>query len=132
MTRGPGIGSNRTTSSINKALKAWGACVPPWISTLAEECDGSSQRRVAEELGVSAALLSNVLGNKYPGDLVRIEQAVSARFMRVEVDCPVLGRTSRCNCLEHQGRGFSTASPLHLRLFRACPNCPNFARKPGR
>ncbi len=132
MTRGPGIGSNRTTSSIDKAQKAWGACAPAWISTLAEECDGSSQRKVARELGVSAALLSSVLGNKYPGNLARVEEAVKLRFMRDEVDCPVLGKTSKGKCLEHQARGFSTASPLHLRLFRACPDCPNFSRKPDR
>lgn len=129
MTRGPAKGANRSTSSVDRVANEWGAFIPDWISVLAEECDASSQRQIAEVLGVSTALISNVLGNKYTGDLTRIEQEVNARFLRSEVDCPVLGTIPAADCFDHQGRQFSTANPVTVKLFRACPNCPNLARR---
>lgn len=129
MTRGPSIGTNRSTSSVEKVAESWGAFAPDWVSVLADQCDATSQRHVAGQLGYSPALISNVLAAKYTGDLAAVEQAVNARFAQSQVECPVLGSIAAGECYDHQGRPFSTANPQHVKLYRACPTCRHYARR---
>ena len=124
MTRGPATGTNRNSNSLDKAEDAWGMLLPSWVKVLALECDKSSQRVVSNQVGFSTALLSQVLNNRYPGNLRKVEQVVSDAFIRETVDCPVLGKIQSSNCLEHQRRKFSPSSPQALRLHKACKTCP--------
>jgi hypothetical protein len=129
MTRGPSVGANRRVSSVAKVRKSWGESAPDWMLQLAESCDETSQRHVAGQLGVSAALISNALANKYGADLRSFETKVRAILIDSETrDCPVLHEISAAECFRHQRARFSTASPQAVRLFTACKSCP-YARK---
>lgn len=37
-----------------------------WINALRQACENTSQSRVAKRLGVSGAMISQALNNKYP------------------------------------------------------------------
>jgi hypothetical protein len=58
------------------ARQAWGPETPDWVMALALACDESSQGRVALRLGVSTAMVNQVLKLKYKGRYDRIEQRV--------------------------------------------------------
>ncbi len=55
-------------SPVEIARGLWGDSIPDWVIALAEECGRSSQGKVAKQMNRSAALVSNVLRNKYGGD----------------------------------------------------------------
>lgn len=106
-------------SALDRARAAWGDA-PDWIVTLAEACDRSSQRQVAEEIGYSAATISNVLKATYKGDLTAVEKAVRGALMRLTVDCPVLGEIPANQCLIEQRRPFAATNARRVALYRAC------------
>lgn len=106
-------------------LRRWGANPPDWISTLAEECDRSSQGRTAEKLGVSSTMVNLALQNTYTGRLDRLEERVRGELMHKVLACPVLGEISARRCLDEQARPFVSSNALRLRLSRACAVCPN-------
>ena len=111
---------------LPKARAAWGEPMPDWVRTPAEECDASSLRQVAAKIGASPAMVSLAV-NKRREKLDFIKAKVEARLMISMVACPVLGLMSRIACLQEQARGFSTANPLQVQLYRACRNgCPNY------
>ena len=105
--------------------RKWGAHPPAWIVALADACDASSQGKVAARIGVSATVVNQALQNVYPGRLDRVEQRVRGELMREMVGCPVLGPITTRECLDHQSRGYESTNPMRVRLFRACPRCPN-------
>lgn len=113
------------TPNLERARGAWGAGMPAWVRALAEACDKSSQGKVAERLGNSAAVVNQVLGRLYKGRLDRVEQRVRGELMRETVRCPVLGEISKRDCLDHQGRRFSATNPVRVKLYQSCPVCPN-------
>lgn len=116
-----------TNANANRAARFWGANAPDWIAALAVECDRTSQGQCAARLGISPALVNQVLGHSYKGRFDRIEQRVRGELMRETVDCPVLGEISRRDCLDHQARArsFRATNPLRRALYAACPICPN-------
>jgi hypothetical protein len=135
MSRGPKPGSNRSETSSDKALAAWGEPAPDWIIELAAACDASSQRMVAEVLGYSPAAVSNVLNCRYGvnghgGDLSGVERAVRGAYMDASLSCPELGDLPLHTCREWQktSRTFVNVNPLRLRMFRACRACPHGRR----
>ena len=99
--------------------------VPAWVWALAEACDRSSQGKVAERLGISAAVVNQAIGNSYKGRLDRVEARVRGELMKETVSCPVLGPLSRRDCLDYQARKFRATNPLRVRLHQTCPTCPN-------
>ena len=111
--------------NMTRALAAWGANPPDWIKALVTACDRGSQGKVAERLGISTAVVNQVLGNSYKGRLDRVEQRVRGELMKETVSCPVLGPLSRRDCLDHQGRKFRPTNPLRAKLHQTCPTCPN-------
>ncbi len=113
------------TPNQQRAAAAWGARAPAWISALAHECDRTSQGKAAARLGISAALVNQVLGNVYKGRLDRVEARVRGEFMRATVLCPVLGEISTRDCIANQTVKFRPTNPLRVALRRACPACPN-------
>lgn len=105
--------------------RKWGAHPPAWIVELAEECDRSSQGKVAKRLGVSATVVNQALQNAYTGRLDRLEQRVRGELLRETVQCPVLGEITKRECLDHQSRPYEATNPMRVKLFQTCPRCPN-------
>lgn len=114
------------SSPIEIARAAWKPLTPDWIERLAEECAAGTQRSVAEKLGRSAGLISQVLRNKYPGDMASIEEAVRGAFMDAMIVCPALGNlpTDECQSWRRNSRHFVNTNSLRVRMYRACQNCP--------
>ena len=99
---------------------------PDWVVELARQCELSSQRKVARRLGVSAAVVSQVLKEKYPGDLAGVEARVRGAFMASVVDCPVLGELPSDQCQAWQRKPFAATNPLRVQVYRACRDgCPH-------
>jgi hypothetical protein len=108
------------THFVMKARAAYNGVIPDEILALAEEADRSSQNAVAKRLEYSAATISGMLGNTYPGDRETILAKIRGAFMGETVSCPVLGSIGSDQCLREQKAPFSTASPVRTRLYRAC------------
>lgn len=109
---------------------SWSGEAPEWVRSLAAECAASSQNKVAARMGRSASLVSQVLRNKYPGDLAAVEEAFNGAFRAAVVDCPALGPIPPRTCEEWRARGrhFQNTNPTKVRMFRACNHCPRFRK----
>ncbi|MCT4576856.1 hypothetical protein [Donghicola sp.] len=118
---------------VEKAQAAWGADLPAWVEGLAKACAASSQNKVAAKLGLSAALISNVLANKYPGDLARISDLYRGAYESAEVDCPGLGRIAldACHGWRKKAKSLQNANALNVQMFRACNGCKLFLKTEG-
>jgi hypothetical protein len=104
--------------------------LPKWLVVLQEKCDLASQRQVADHLGVSNAVISQALKQKYPGDIISLEKKVRGAFMGETVNCPVLGELGLNKCLQNQGEKMSSVNPLRVQLYRACNGpCENSQKK---
>lgn len=124
MNRGPERGRSRVDHR-GTAATAWSP-VPDWIEALAEAAMRSTGTAVAARIGYSPAVVSDVLRNKYRGDIGRVEQAVRGALMGETVTCPVLGAIGRDRCVSEQRAPFRAASSLTVRLYSACrAGCPN-------
>jgi hypothetical protein len=118
-------GAHKKIDFVEKAITTWGTA-PDWVIALAEAVNAKSLRLVGERLTVSSGMLSNVLANKYRGDLGKIEARVRGAFMNETVACPVLGEIGRDRCLEEQTKDFTGTSSMRTRLHHACRNgCPH-------
>lgn len=117
-----------------RAARAWGAIMPDWITILAAAADaeaakGGSLRTLGDQIDLSAASLSAVLGNKYPARTDKMEAMVRGHLMSATVTCPVQGEIGRDACKRNQERPFSAANPVLVRLYRTCPGCDHFLGK---
>ena len=98
-----------------------------WIQVLTQECERTSQAKVAERIGVSGAVVNQVLRGRYKGRLDRVEARVRGEFMREVVACPVLGEISTRQCQDEQRRPFMTTNWMRGAVYRACRDgCPNY------
>jgi hypothetical protein len=112
--------------NANRARRRWGANPPDWILALAQRCDQEkSQAKVGELLGVSSAVVNQLLGRSYEGRMDRMETRVRGALMKETVSCPVLGVISTRDCLDHQKRPFRATNLMRVKLHQACPTCPN-------
>lgn len=113
-------------SAREKALRDWNGAPPDWVMTLADECDRTSQAKTAKRIGVSAAVVNQTLGNRYPGRLDQVERKVRNVLLSATVLCPFLGAPlARKTCDENRSRTtIPTHSPHALQLWRACQTCP--------
>lgn len=84
-----------------------------------------SQTRVADELGVSTAVISTLLKDKYPGNVDAMEQRIRGQYMAETVTCPVLGTLSKRSCLDNQALPVAFTNPIRSALGRACKTCTN-------
>lgn len=118
---------------VDVARDAWGETMPEWVEQLALQCAASSQNKVAAKMGRSAALISQVLRNKYPGDLHRIEELFRGHFMAETLRCPELGvlPLHECHDWMAKARQFQSSNSLRVRMYRACKRCPRFAKGDG-
>ena len=97
-----------------------------WIKELAAACDRLGQKEIAKRIGYSSSVVSQVINNKYPGDLERVRDQVEGVLMNRVVDCPMLGDITLDVCRGHQRRKFSATNPMRVQMFRACRNgCPH-------
>jgi hypothetical protein len=115
-----------TQTPLDVARAAWGDALPDWIEALALECGQTSQNKVAERLGRSAAMISQILRAKYPGDLAGFEERFKGVFQAQALDCPALGLipSNECQDWRVKGKTFTAGNPLRTRMFRACAACP--------
>lgn len=84
-----------------------------------------TQTAVADELGVSAAVVNNLLKDRYLGNVALMADRIRGQFMAETVVCPVQGVLSRRNCLDYQARPLVFTNATRVRLHQACKTCPN-------
>ncbi|SDO77326.1 hypothetical protein SAMN05216303_102318 [Rhodoferax sp. OV413] len=84
-----------------------------------------SQSKVAQDLGVSGAVVNHLLKNRYPGDVATMAERIRGQYMAETVACPVMGDLGRRHCLDNQTRPLAHTNPVRVRLFHACKTCPN-------
>lgn len=123
---GKGVANNGDNRSfIDKANEAWGE-LPDWVSELAQAADQFGQKSVAEKIGYSNGLVSQVLNKKYGGDMQGVEERVRGALMGLMVECPILGPIDRNRCLQEQKEPFRATSAFRAQIFHACRGgCPN-------
>ena len=113
------------TANQERAKAAWAKGVPDWVAAMAIACDRSTQGKVAVKLGISPAVVNQVIGNCYAGRMDRVEARVRGEYMKAVVECPVLGEISTRDCVTHQTMKFRPTNPLRVQLHKTCPTCPN-------
>ena len=99
-------------TTLEKAQQAWGNTLPEWIKKLAMHIDAStSQRYVADKLGYSNGLLSNVINNKYAAPMDNVQQAVEvylnkgvSRVGEFRSTNPILVRATRAHIRKTKGK----------------------------
>lgn len=82
-----------------------------------------SQSKVAEDLGVSPAVVNNLLKDRYPGDVAGMADRIRGQYMAETVSCPVLGTLGRRHCLDYQARPLVFTNSQRSALYRACKVC---------
>lgn len=119
------------TGPMQIARAHWGADLPDWISALAMAAAETSQNKVARKLGYTAPVVSQVLRNKYAGDLGRIELLTRSVLMLARRDCPALGEILLAECLRHQdeARNPGSPNPLRANMRRACNRCSHYRKE---
>ncbi len=111
---------------ISSARAAWNDAPPTWVVALADAATRHSLTQAARKIGYSAALVSNVIANKYGAGTERIEAKVRGALMNEKVVCPVLGEIGRDHCLDEQAMPKLSTSSIRSKLYRACRNgCPH-------
>lgn len=116
---------------LDIAQDAWPIEIPEWVLQLAKACDCSSQNKVAKKLGYTGAVVSQVLRNCYPGNMVNVQQRVEGILMGTTLNCPALGELPihECQAWRQKSRHFSNANHQRVMMYRACNRCPNNARE---
>ncbi|EAU53559.1 helix-turn-helix domain-containing protein [Mariprofundus ferrooxydans] len=96
-----------------------------WIIVLRKACKINSQAAVATQIGMSPAVVNQVLKGTYNGRLDNVQKRVEGALMGITVDCPVIGDIPLNRCIENQSRPFAATNPLRVMLHRACKTCRN-------
>lgn len=96
-----------------------------WRDVLKDEVGRKNQIVVADELGYSTSVISQVLKDKYTGDTDKVRAKVEGMYMGSTVTCPVVGTMPRNRCIEQQGKPFAATNPTRVQMFYTCPKCPN-------
>lgn len=96
-----------------------------WLTLLRNKAKEKGRRQVEQDVGFSKTTLSQVLNEKYAGNLDNVKEKVIAAYTDVEVNCPVLGDIPVRRCLSEQVKPFTPSNPQRVRLYKACMSCPN-------
>ncbi|WP_343526928.1 hypothetical protein [Sphingomonas sp.] len=110
-------------------MAAWGVDAPAWVLVLADACDRTTQRMVAEQLGKSGGYVSRLINCSYAGSYPEAEQLVRATLTEEEVVCPLYGQMPLKTCIRNRRRERSE-NWLHAQFARTCPECPNNTDRP--
>ena len=115
---------------LERARRCWGETTPDWVAGLARECMASSQNKVAAKLDRSASLVSNVLRNRYSGNMAAVEELVRGVYLSETVACPALGALPlhECSAWRAKARSFRNTNTLRVRMYRACHGCKRFTK----
>ena len=110
------------------AWSAKGRDMPEWVGAMARAAAATSQNRVAERMGRSPALVSQVLRAKYPGDLAAVEEVFNGAFRDATVTCPALGTipTNVCRDWQRRARRLVNVNAQRVAMFRACNQCNRY------
>lgn len=113
------------TAAAAKVRAAWGPSPPDWVAALALACDQTSQNKAAARVGMSSAVVSQVLAAKYPGNLDAVADKVRASLLAETVDCPAMGVMDLSSCLDWRGKAktFQPTSALRGLMYDACAGC---------
>lgn len=123
---------NRQLTMLEKTRLAWNGAPPEWVEELALLANKEGLNGCARRLKYSGAVISQTLGNKYGGDLDRLEATVRGALMQETVHCPVLGDIGRDICLQHQKAKRAYTNSVRTRLYKACRSgCPHSRLKGG-
>ncbi len=95
-----------------------------WIEALKLACATNSQAIVGAKIGMSPAVVNQVLKGCYNGNMLNVQRRVEGALLGVTVDCPVIGDLLLNRCMENQIRPFAATNPLRVQLHRACKTCP--------
>ncbi|KQM23142.1 hypothetical protein ASE73_02645 [Sphingomonas sp. Leaf24] len=117
--------SVKISTNLEKASGAWGSDLPEWVSLLANACDRTSQRAVAEQLGKSGGYVSRLINRAYAGSYPEAEQQVRARFGSDRVACPLWGEIPLSSCIRQRRRTDPPNNHMRHAAARTCPTCPN-------
>lgn len=114
------------TGQVQIAKEHWGEDIPDWVIRLAEECEATSQNKVAAKTKISTAAISQSLRAKYPGNMRPIEDVVRGIFMSGTVECPALGNVEAHVCRDwlKKAKKFKASNAHRVRMHNACNNCP--------
>lgn len=99
--------------------------LPPPVKTALEAAVNAagSQVKVAKDLGVSPAVVNNLLKDRYLGDVAGMASRIRGQYMAETVQCPVMGTLSRRHCLDNQVRPLVFTNPTRVRLHAECKVC---------
>ena len=103
------------------------AVLPPSVKAALEAAVArmGSQSKVAKDLGVSGAVVHNLLHDNYPGNVAGMAERIRGQYMAETVQCPVMGTLGKRSCLDNQARPFAATNPVRVQLHKACKTCPN-------
>ena len=96
-----------------------------WLDVLRSACRAQTQRAIADRIGYSTAVVSQVLSGNYKGDTRAVQQKVEGALMGLTVACPVIGDLPRNRCLEYQRQPFAATNHMRVQFSRKCPTCRN-------
>lgn len=118
-------------SAREAVIAAWGEAPPDWVLRLAQECDRTSQSKVAARINRSAALVSTVLRRKYAGDMEAVEEVVRGVYLGGTVVCPAQGTISTAVCRDWMRLAlrYSNESSERVSMYRACRRCPRYLKE---
>lgn len=121
-------------SAFDTASAAWGPEMPEWVGDLARECEATSQNKVAAEMGYSAALISQLLRAKYPGDLNAVREIFVSVYQQELINCPTLGDIPAQDCRgwREKAKAFVNTSNFRSRMYRACNKCHRNGKETAR
>ncbi len=83
------------------------------------------QTTVAAALNVSGPVVSQLLKDKYMGDVPTLAARIRGLYMAETVTCPVMGTLGRNHCLDYQARPLAFTNPQRAALHKACQTCSN-------
>lgn len=112
-----------------KAHDAWGASPPDWVLALADECDRTSQGKVAKRIGRTGGLVSQIINRKYGAGYQTIEYVIRGALMSEAVECPGMGEAITNDvCQTWQGRAkiYAGHNAQRVTMFKACRRCDRF------
>ena len=105
--------------------------LPAWQRALRTEVNRTSQKQVAERLGISEATVSQVLSGKYKAQTLRIERRVRGELLAETCACPVMFDPNLRQCQEVQDAPNvdKFGSPIRMQAWFACRGMGRFAGK---
>ena len=114
---------------------AWNGKPPLWITALAKHCNASSQKRIAELLGCSSSVISQLLYDTYKGNYDEWAMRVAELLERQKVHCLFFDyEISAAQCFDYRTGRRGKDMSLRRRFEALCPTCPHNLRAgdPGR